>query len=104
MAKTVTAPAAAPETKTAEYEFVPEYVEEGKPRTLFVDDTRGKRVPVKPGTRFVAELAQVTVLDRRWATPKEVATGAYYVVASDIDVAPGCLTSCIRTGRAVPVK
>ena len=94
---------------TAEYEFVPEFIpnadgEPGKPRVLFVDDLKGKRVPVKPGTRFIAELAQETVFDRRGATPKEVPTGAYYVASSDIDVHPGCLTSCIRTGRAVAVK
>ena len=94
---------------TAEYEFLPECElnadgEPGKPRVLYVDNTKGERVPVKPGTRFIAELAQEFVVDRRGATPKEVPTGAYCVVASDIDVHPGCLTSCIRTGRAVAVK
>jgi hypothetical protein len=78
--------------------------EKGKERPLFADNRRGERVPVKAGTRFIAELAQDVVIDRRGAEPKEVTTGNYHVVTADIDIHPGCLTSCIRTGRAVPVK
>jgi hypothetical protein len=100
------------ETKnvTAAYEFVPQYEKYedgepvGKPRKFFADDLQGNRVEVKPGTRFVAELVEDTVIDRRGVTPKEVPIGSFSVVASDIDVHPGCLTSCIRTGRAVLVK
>lgn len=95
---------------TAEYEFVPEYAEYedgepvGKPRKLFVDNLAGQRVEVKPGTRFVAEMAPEVVIDRRGVVPVEVPTGAYFVRTSDLDVHPGCLTSCIRTGRAALVK
>ena len=92
----------------AEYEFVAvDFLtdEKGKadltkPRALFVDDLSGKRVQVENGTRFVAELAPEVVVDRRGATPKEVPTGRDYVVSSDVNIHPGCLTSCIRTGRA----
>lgn len=99
------------EKLTAEYEFVPEYAEYdrdgepvGKPRKLFVDTLSGERVAVKPGTRFVAELAPVVVIDRRGVAPREVPTGEHCVAASNVDIHPGCLDSCIRTGRAVPVK
>lgn len=92
------------------YEFVPEFTKYedgepvGKPRKLFVDDLSGNRVEVKPGTRFNAEMMPDVVIDRRGVEPKEVPTGSYSVASSDIDVHPGCLTSCIRTGRAVLVK
>lgn len=107
MAKT----AAEPKKLTREYEIVPEYAEYdadgepvGKPRPLYADDTRGARVRVMPGTRFVAELAEDTVIDRRGVEPREVPVGTYHVVASTVDIAPGCLTSMIRTGQAKPVK
>ena len=102
---------AEPEPKTQEYEFVAEYAEYdrkgkplGDPRMLYVDNLAGERVPVEPGTRFVAELVPVTVIDRRGVEPREVPTGGYRVVSSTADIAPGCLDSCIRTGRAKPVK
>ena len=109
MAKAVTV--SEPRPTTAEYEFVPEYAEYdndgepvGKPLPLFADDLRGKRVQVLPGTRFVAEMVPDVVIDRRGVVPREVPTGSYSVASSDIDIHPGCLTSCIRTGRAKLVK
>ena len=92
----------------AEYEFVAADFftdDKGKadltrPRDLFVDDLKGARVKVENGTRFVAELAPEVVVDRRGVTPKEVPTGGHFVVSSDVNIHPGCLTSCIRTGRA----
>lgn len=69
----------------------------------FVDDLKGLRVVAPKGFIFAAELVDETVLDRRGATPQEVRTGKKLVASSDADILPGCLTSCIRTRRAIPV-
>lgn len=70
---------------------------------VYVDDLAGERVPLESGTTFTADLDTVKVWDRRGPTPVEVDTGRHHVVASDIDVKPGCLTSLINTGRAVDI-
>lgn len=68
---------------------------------VWADRDGGERVEVETGTTFTAKLAKEVVIDRRGREPKEVETGRTYVEAADIDILPGCLTSCIRTGRAV---
>lgn len=71
-----------------------------KPRQLFASTISGERRLVEYGQRFTAEMAEEVTIDRRGATPKEVKTGAYYVVSSNTEFRPGDLTSIIRTGRA----
>lgn len=91
MAATATPPAAP--GKTERYEFVED---------VYVDALgRGERVLAEKGQRFTAELAEEVQIDRRGLTPVEVPTGQFYVVKSDAPFDPGCLTSCIRTGRAM---
>lgn len=71
---------------------------------VYVDDLSGtKRVLAKAGDTFDAELKDEEVLDRHRQSPEWVKTGRKLVVSSDVDALPGCLTSCIHTGRAVPV-
>lgn len=71
---------------------------------VFADRATGdERVRVEKGTTFTATLAEAIAIDRRGKEPKEVKTGRQYVTSADVDILPGCLTSCIRTGRAVPV-
>ncbi len=67
-------------------------------------DTHSPRVFLETGTTFTVQLDTEKVLDRRFREPKEVDTGREYVVSSDLDVLPGDLTSCIRTGRAADVE
>lgn len=99
MADTATAPApttaAAPTLKREKYTFQED---------VWVDETPSNRVLVEKGTAFTAQLAEETVIDRTGVTPREVKTGRLYVASSDIAVLPGCLTSCIRTGRAMTAE
>lgn len=65
----------------------------------------GARVRVPLGTEFVATLdfakrvVRGTAFD---AVPTLVPTDRLEVVSSDLDAAPGCLTSCIRVGTCEP--
>lgn len=69
----------------------------------FVDDLKGLRCLAPKGFTFTAELADETIIDRHGVAPLEVKTGRKLVASSDADILPGCLTSCIRTKRAIPV-
>lgn len=72
----------------------------GQPVPVYVDGIDGNRRPIDHGTRFTAELDTVKVWDKRGKEPVQVDTKQEYVVSSDVNVHPGCLTSMIRTGRA----
>lgn len=77
----------------------------GEPIPVYADRlSNGERCEVKNGDRFTAELDTEKHWDKRGKEPVQVDTKREFVVSSDIDVHPGCLTSMIRTGRARPVK
>lgn len=72
---------------------------------VFVDPIRPEnpaqgRILATKGTVFNTTEKPEIVIDKTGKEPKEVATGRKVVVSSDTNILPGCLTSCIRTGRA----
>ena len=70
----------------------------------FRDDEGCSRVFLEHGTTFTVETDTEKIWDKRGKEPVQIDTGREYVVAGlDIDIHPGCLTSIIRTGRAVDV-
>ena len=79
------------QTRTQKYQFVED---------VWVDETPSKRELAEKGLEFMAVLAEEVAVDKTGVQPREVPTGRFYVVSSDVPILPGCLTSCIRTGRA----
>lgn len=78
------------------YEFTEDvFVDPIKP-----ENPANARILAVKGTVFNTVEKPEIVIDKTGKEPKEVATGRKLVVSSDTNILPGCLTSCIRTGRA----
>lgn len=72
---------------------------------VFVDKTGSERVLARKGLTFTAQLAEEIIYPRpnsRDPSPPPTATGRWNVVAADVEILVGCLTSCIRTQRCTP--
>ena len=76
--------------------------------TVWVDDLDRNRREIALGTIVTAELENDTRLvpDRLEPAKRVEITipNMWHVTKSDANIHPGCLTSCIRSGRMRPVR